>query len=342
MENPKVSIIIPVYNAKKFIQPCLTNCITQTLKEIEIIVIDDKSTDNTVDIVKEVMKKDERIKLIELDKNYRQGYARNVAIKEAKADYILFLDVDDAFTDDCAEEMYNQIIKDDADMTVCKFATIDDRNGNIYNKHEFANYADVPEELHRGFNYKKIPAIEIFNKCNVVWDKIYKKSFLLENNIEFPGGMFCEDDVFSFKAIFRAQKVSVLNKSLIFYRINRRDSSSNLKDRTTFDCFRMYKMIKADLMDLCLFFKYQFAFMNYQIYSFLFFYKQVNKCYKKEFFEMMQKELSVYANFIEDLYNKQNDPDAYAKLEMILKNNYYMYELKNFFSQITKSKKITK
>ena len=335
---PKVSIIIPVYNAKKFIKECLVNCMTQTLEDIEIIVVDDKSTDNTVELVKAVMREDSRIKLIELDKNYRQGYARNVAIEQSTADYILFLDVDDAFEKNCAEELYNQIIADDADMTVCKFATIDDSTGKVHYKHEFANYADLPKNLHRGFCYKDVVPLELFDKCNVVWDKIYKKSFLTENNIKFPGGMFCEDDVFSFQAVFKAKKISVLDKSLVFYRINRKDSSSNLKDRTTFDCFKMYKMIKENLMEQCIFFKLENAFMHYHIYSFLFFYRAVNKCYKHEFFNKMQKELSIYGGFIENLYNRENDPDTYEKLYDILKNNYFTYELKGFLNKFKKSK----
>ena len=77
--NPKVSIIIPVYNARLFIKECLVNCMNQTFEDIEIIVVDDKSTDNTVDLVKAVMREDSRIKLIELDKNYRQGYATRIS-----------------------------------------------------------------------------------------------------------------------------------------------------------------------------------------------------------------------------------------------------------------------
>lgn len=332
--SPKVSIIIPVYNAKKFIQPCLINCMNQTLEDIEIIVIDDKSTDNTVELVKQIMTEDSRIKLIELEENHRQGYARNVAIEQAQADYILFLDVDDSFTNNCAEEMYKKITEDDADMTVCKFATIDDETGKVAYEHEFQNYADLPKDLHKGFSYKDCEPIALFDKCNVVWDKIYKKSFILENDIKFPGGMYCEDDVFSFKAIFRAKKITVLDKCLVFYRVNRKTSSSNQKDRTTFDCFKMYEMIKADLLNLCIFFKFQNAFMQYQTYSFMFFYKAVNKKYRKEFFDRMKSELSVYEGFIEDKYNVTQDSETYKLLSSILKNNYYTFQLHRFFQKL--------
>lgn len=332
--KPCVSIIIPVYNAKKFIKECLVNCINQTLENIEIIVVDDKSTDNTVEIIKAVMREDKRIKLIELEENHRQGYARNIAIEQAEADYILFLDVDDAFTNDCAEQMYNKIKADNADMTVCKFATIDDNTGKLSYKHEFQNYADLPVKLHNGFCYKDCVPLDLFDKCNVVWDKIYRKSFLIDNDIKFPGGMFCEDDVFSFKAIFRAQKVTVLDKCLVFYRVNRKDSSSNLKDRTTFDCFEMYKMIKEDLMHQCIFFKLENAFMHYHIFSFLFFYKAVNKRWQKEFFEKMKAELSIYEGFLDNKYNQTSDTETYKVLSSILKNNYYSFEIYRFIQKL--------
>lgn len=325
--NPKVSIIIPVYNARLFIKECLVNCMNQTFEDIEIIVVDDKSTDNTVDLVKAVMREDSRIKLIELDKNYRQGYARNIAIEQSTVDYIMFLDVDDAYTNDCVEQMYNKISADDADMTVCKFATIDDNTGVLSQKHEFQNYADLPQKFHNGFCYKDVVPYDLFDKCNVVWDKIYKKSFLIDNDIKFPGGMFCEDDVFSFRAIFRAKKVTVLEKSLVFYRVNRATSSSNLKDRTTFDCFKMYEMIKNDLLEQCIFFKLENAFMHYHIFSFMFFYKAVNPKYRKEFFERMKKELSIYEGFLSDKYNKTSDPETYKVLQSILTNNYYTFQI---------------
>ncbi len=330
----KVSIIIPVYNEKKFIKNCLNCCINQTLEDIEIIVVDDKSTDNTVDIVKDIMREDSRIKLIELDKNYRQGYARNVAIEQATSDYIMFLDADDLYEKNCVEEMYNKIIADNADMTVCKFATIDDRTGKIsYKKYEAGNYASFSEKFHSGFCYKDIPPVELLEKCNVVWDRIYKKSFLVENDIKFPGGMFCEDDVFALQTAFKANKISVLNKSLIFYRINRPTSSSMLQDRTTFDCFKMYKIVKENIQKQGIYYKIEEGFMHYHVYSFLFFYRRVNKIYKREFFYKMQKELSVYEGFLEDLYNKEVNPDLYKKLHMILKNTFFMFELKKFFNK---------
>ncbi len=330
----EVSIIIPVYNAKKFIKECLVNCMNQTFEDIEIIVVDDKSTDNTVEIIKSVMKEDSRIKLIELDKNYRQGYARNIAIEQAQSDYIMFLDVDDAYTNDCVEQLYKKISEDDADMTVCRFATIDHNTGKVANEHEFNNYANLPVKLHNGFNWKDCVPLDLFDKCNVVWDKIYKKSFLKEKDIKFPGGMFCEDDVFSFRAIFRAEKVTVLNKSLVYYRINRKDSSSNLKDRTTFDCFAMYKMIKEDLQNQCIFFKLENAFMHYHIFSFLFFYKAVNKIYQKEFFDRMKQELSIYEGFIDDKYNMVSDPGTYKVLNSILKNNHITFEIYRFIEKL--------
>ena len=336
--SPKVSIIIPVYNAKKFIKECLVNCMNQTFEDIEIIVVDDKSTDNTAELVKAVMREDSRIKFIQLEENHRQGYARNIALEQAEGEYIMYLDVDDAYTNDCVEQMYNKISADDADMTVCKFYTIDHNTGKLEAEHEFQNYADLPVKLHNGFCYKDCVPLDLFDKCNVVWDKIYKKSFLLENDIKFPGGMFCEDDVFSFRAIFRAKKVTVLNKRLVYYRVNRNTSSSNLKDRTTFDCFNMYKMIKEDMLNQCIFFKYENAFMHYHIFSFMFFYKAVNKCYKMEFFNKMKKELSIYTSFIEDKFNMHQDPVTYNVLAGILNNNYFSFEFHRFIQKMKNKK----
>ncbi|MCR5261597.1 MAG: glycosyltransferase family 2 protein [Candidatus Gastranaerophilales bacterium] len=331
---PKVSIIIPVYNAAEFVEKCLKNCLLQTMRTLEVIVVDDKSTDNTVEIVQSVIEKDKRVKLIQLEKNSRQGYARNVGIQHAKADYIMFLDVDDGYENDCVELMYKKITEDDADMTVCKFYTLDYKTMLVETYHDFKNYADISENLYSGFCYKDLNPYEIFNKCNVVWDKIYKKSFILDNNITFPGGMYCEDDVFSFKAFFRAKKITVLDKYLVYYRVNRDNSSSVIGDETAFDCFRMMKLIRDDLLDLEIYYELYNAIVAYSVEVCLYFYGLVKKRLKKEFYNKMKKTLCRYWGYLDEISNQKYFTITYDNLEKIIYNNYYSYEIITFWERL--------
>lgn len=315
----KVSIIIPVYNGEFFVRNCLLSCLEQSLQDIEIIIVDDKSTDNTVKIIKEFQKKDNRIILIELKENHHQGNARNIGIKQSKSDYICFLDVDDTITKDCIEKVYKKIVDDQADMTIFQMYTIDHKTGEIKVNHEYSNYVDLPKELHNGFRFEDIPRKEIFNKCNVVWDKIYKKSFLIENNIKFPTDMFFEDDVFSFQALFKAKKITCLAERLIYYRVNRSDSTCILKDKNAFDCFKMYKKIKEEMINSGYYDSYKEEFMLFHVLSLFYFYNRTFKTIKKRFFQAMKQELPIYRYFIDDKKNKEKDLDLYLKLSELLK-----------------------
>lgn len=333
--SPKVSIIIPVYNASKFIQECLENCTGQTMRDIEIIVIDDKSTDNTVEIINDAILKDSRIKLIKLDQNYKQGYARNIGIENSNAEYIMFLDADDKFSPDCVEKMYNKITQDNAEITVCKFFLVEN-NIDITDKNEdfCTNFASFPEKFHSGYNYKDMEdKIDLFNRRNVVWDKIYKKKFLIENNIKFPKGMFCEDDVFTFRAIFRANKITILNEKLVYYTI-RENSSSKLKDETTFDCFKMYKYLREDLIKLGLFIKLQNEYMRFETYSILHFYDIINKKYKRKFFKRMYEELYQFKYYADTKSNKQADLRTYIILNTILRGNSFTFAVNCYFRKL--------
>lgn len=332
MIKPKVSVIIPVYNESKYIKECIQNCTSQSLDDIEIIVVDDCSTDDTCEKINLEAQKDNRIKLIRLKENRRQGFARNIGIKEAKADYIMFLDVDDRYSNDCIEKMYNKIVKDNSDMTVCKFFLIENGKDITLPNIEFcANFATFPKVFHDGYTYKDFrDKIDLFNRRNVIWDKIYKKSFLNENGIEFPAGMFCEDDVFTLRCIFRAKKITILDERLVYYTLNRFNSSSNLKDKTSFDCFRLYSLLKEDLIKLGIFAEIENEYMRFEVYSVLHFYDGIKKKYKKEFFNTMQADFSQFRYYIENAENKIHDKRTFTIIETVLKSNHPKFAI-NFF-----------
>lgn len=338
MTKPKVSVIIPVYNESKYIKDCIRNCTSQTMDDIEIIVVDDKSTDDTREKVLAECQRDNRVKLIPLKENRKQGFARNIGIQEAKADYIMFLDVDDKYSCDCVEKMYNKIVKDKSDMTVCKFFLIEDGKDITLPNIEFcANYATLPKVFHDGYCYKDFrDKIDLFNRRNVIWDKIYKKSFLVDNGIEFPAGMFCEDDVFTLRAVFRAKKITILDERLVYYTVNRLNSSSNLKDRTSFDCFKLYHLLKEDLIKLGIFNEIENEYMRFEVYSVLHFYDEIKKKYKKEFFKTMQSDFSQFRYYIENPENKIHDKRTFTIIETVLKSSHTRFAINFFLRKLLK------
>ena len=123
----KVSIIVPFHNVETYIEQCLKSLVNQTLTDIEIICIDDASTDASKDIVKGFMRKDERITLLNTEKPSGQSSARNMGLKIAKGDYIGFVDSDDWVEPDMFEKMYNRALDGDTDITMCQANLFDDK-----------------------------------------------------------------------------------------------------------------------------------------------------------------------------------------------------------------------
>ena len=207
----KVSVIIPVYNVEKYLEECLQSICNQTLKDIEIICINDGSTDKSGQILKDFAKKDKRIVLIE-QKNQGVSIARNNGLKAAKGEYIGFVDSDDWIDPDFYEKLYKTAQKFDADIALAGHKSYtDEKSGKEkitvkYNK----------EKVITNFN-KKIKSLEL---CVAVWDKIYKPNLILENQIWFPEGRTYEDGIWNLHIFYLAKKICTVPKCFYHYRYN--------------------------------------------------------------------------------------------------------------------------
>ena len=184
MSKIKLSIIIPCYNVEKYVEKSINSLIAQTLDNVEIIVVNDGSKDNTLKILKKYEKENSNIKLID-KKNAGVSAARNDALKIAKGEYIGFLDSDDWVEKDMFEKMYNKAINENLDIVACDTnAVYPDKNIIIKSN---VSRTSTPEEL-------------MINAYAVIWNKIYKKELL--NGITFKEGMtFCEDVLFLYSTL---------------------------------------------------------------------------------------------------------------------------------------------
>ena len=216
---PKVSVIIPVYNAEKYLRQCLDSVVNQTLKDIEIVCVNDGSPDNSLSILEEYASKDERIKIINQE-NQGQGYARNRALENACGDYIMFLDSDDFFEDEISiESAYNQIEKYGNDVAIFRFNDYIEHSGK--KRCSIKEYKDFLDKNNIDINNFVIKNLVDFSfvraaACN----KIYNRNFLVNNNIKFLEGYKLEDLYFLAKVAQYSESASVFNKPLINYRRN--------------------------------------------------------------------------------------------------------------------------
>ncbi len=203
----KVSVIVPIWNVEKYLPKCLDSLINQTLKDIEIICINDGSPDNCLNILKEYEAKDNRIIIID-QKNHGQGHARNSGLKIAKGEYIMFCDPDDYYELSMCEEMYNTIVDNDCDIVICKinsiyFANFDRKEAdeNWYNKFKFNGKQNINDNV-----------IMYTIESPVV--KIYKNSIITNFNIRFPNGILYEDNAFYYNYMAFAKNIFYLDKRL--------------------------------------------------------------------------------------------------------------------------------
>ena len=130
MSNIKVSVIVPVFNVESYLNESLDSILNQTLKDIEIICINDGSTDNSLDILETYSKKDKRIKIISKE-NEGQGVARNVGLDNAQGEYISFVDSDDFIKRDMLEKLYNKAENNDLDLVMCKVSSFDNETHEV-------------------------------------------------------------------------------------------------------------------------------------------------------------------------------------------------------------------
>lgn len=236
--KPKVSIIIPVYNAEKYIGKCLETVCNQTLKDLEIIVINDGSTDNSYEIINEYKNKDNRIITYNL-KNQGPSKARNKGLEIAKGDFIGFVDADDWCEVTMFEKLYNRAIKNNLDMVMCYATTFNAQTQAFNYEDTYFSMKDFPEELkNKTFTYKDIK--DVFFRIPVVaWNKLYKRELIVDNNIKFPDFLYFEDNVFSLHTLIKAKRIELLEENLIYYRQFTKHSITQ-KDETKLDLFRVF------------------------------------------------------------------------------------------------------
>ena len=215
----KVSIIVPVYNVEKYIDKCLDSLVNQTLKDIQIIIVNDGSKDDSIKIIKEYQEKyGNKIKYLEKE-NGGLSDARNYGIPYAEGEYIAFLDSDDYIEKNAYEEMYNIAKKEEADMVECDF------------------YWEYPNKRKEDIGIRYFDKKEMITNIRVVaWNKLIKREIINENKILFPKGYRYEDVEFTYKLIPHLNKVKFLEKPCIHY-IQRDNSIANTQNERTKEIF---------------------------------------------------------------------------------------------------------
>lgn len=217
----KISIIIPVYNAGKTIHKMIDSVINQTFKEIEIIIVNDGSTDNSLVVCESYATKDQRIKIINKS-NEGVSIARNIGLEYAKCDYIMFVDADDWLEPNICELMYNEMIKEDSDLVICNH--IIERNCGServsFNAHQKIHYEnDVKYKIVLSLiEEDKNDSIHERASFRSPWGKLFKRKLILEKKLSFDKDLSIgEDFIFDLQYLMLCDKVIILEEYLYHY-----------------------------------------------------------------------------------------------------------------------------
>lgn len=247
----KFSVIIPVYNVGKYLRDALNCLVNQTYSNFEAICVNDGSTDNSLEILKEYSNKDKRFVVI-TQENQGQGIARNKAIDIANGDYILFLDPDDLIETDTLEVLLQQIkAHKDVDIIQFDYITLTDnpRKNRIKSfKKQARKFLKFNLKNNQIYNWKDFQRLDLSNIGIAVWNKVYSSEFIKNNSIKFAPAKHGEDHIFSIKSTVLAKKILYINNVLYHYRIRSNSSAVKMSD-DNFCIFENIKYVKDFLTE---------------------------------------------------------------------------------------------
>ena len=292
MEKP-ITIIVPIYNVQFFLEECLSSISKQTYSNIEILLINDGSTDNSKNIAEKYVLIDSRYKLYN-KVNGGLSSARNYGIKKASGDYIIFIDSDDSVEPNFVERLYSSLIETDADISMCGYKEL-----NFSKSDRIPIRTDLP--CVNNMKTHSVNQFELWNECyyenncssagcTVVWNKIYKKS--LFNDLFFDEGKIFEDDYINFKLFDRCKKITIIPDCLYRYRRKKTgsitaDFHGNKKERLTPLLLRHIYFTKHKFeLKICV----EFFKMFTQLYFFDEKNKEFDKSYKKYVFALFLRQ----------------------------------------------------
>ncbi|CEH33395.1 glycosyltransferase family 2 protein [Romboutsia lituseburensis] len=207
-----ISIIIPVYNVENYIEECLKSIFNQTYKNIEVIIVNDGSTDRSKNIIEKFKLKYKNIIYLEQE-NKGVSEARNLGLRHAKGEYVMYIDSDDYMEINMIEEMYSKAKSLDYDIVICGHIKKYDHKPR---KDKIRVFNIIEKDVYT--NEDILGMMLEFKVNGFVWDKLFKRQQLIENKFYFQPNMYFEDWIPVMKQIYSSKKIGILNKPLYYYR----------------------------------------------------------------------------------------------------------------------------
>ena len=323
MNDCVVSIVVPVYNAEEKLMVCLGRLLRQTFCEIEIICVDDGSTDGSAEILAEYAISDPRIKVFRQE-NQGAGKARNFGLQNSAGQYVIFLDSDDLFEPDMIERMVREMRASEADAVLCRSDAFDDRTGET-----LCSEWKMPIELLEGeLTFAPLDKAGVLFQLiqGWPWDKMFKTDFVRSHNLQYPDLPNSQDLVFVFEALVSARRISVADKLLVHRRMNRSSSISNSRALHIEAPFEAVKLFSDFLKEKNLWELYQRSLYRWVLNFWLWHFTTLSGEAQKKCFYLMKRKWLPEFDF--ERFTKENyDPRDHKIYKKIVGETYCGYML---------------
>ena len=324
MNTIKVSIIIPIYNVEQYLKQCLDSVVNQTLKEIEIICVNDGSPDNCGQIIDEYAQKDKRIIAVH-KKNGGYASAINIGIEKAQGEYIGIVESDDWIAEEMYEKLYTKANKLNSDITKCAFYYVSDSKNM---KMHISNWVvSIANQFKTNFTLEECP--DLIGHFASIWSAIYKKDLLKDNNIKIDESIRPYEDLPFVAAVYsKAKSISIIPEGLLFYRQDALGSSTNAVKKTILNYITQRQnnreiLIKNQKFSKEIMEKYwKVAYVGSKE-----FFNKPNNIYKHQFYKRMQNLFKLsFSDKCEYLNFKKQEKKDFLR---IIKLPYVIYSMIN-------------
>ena len=283
----KVSVIIPVYNVEKYLRQCLDSVIGQTLQEIEIICVDDGSTDRSLEILKEYTEIDSRVQIL-TQQNAGAGAARNNGMRHATGKYLSFLDADDFFDRKMLEYAYEKAESESADISVYKC----DMYYTDRKEYVPANWVLKEKNLppFPTFSFRQISGNVFMTFMGWAWDKLFLKDFVDKYHLEFQEQRTTNDLFFVYSALVLAERITYIPEVLVHQRRDAADSLSKTREKSWTCFYEGLKALKAELQEYNIYEELEKDYINYALHFTLWNYETLAEPTKSKLKEKLTDE----------------------------------------------------
>ena len=308
MMNPLVSVIVPVYNVEDYLDDCITSLVNQTFEDIEIICVNDGSTDSSLDMLNEYASKDDRIRVFSKE-NGGPGSTRNYGLDRACGEYVLFVDSDDWLDLNAIKTLYEKAKADDLDLLIFLAENFDDNQNKFYEE-DYYNNIYIPNTLdNKVFNHKDLGK-HLFSVAVPPYNKLYRRSVLEKYNIRFPENVLFEDNPFHYEVLLGSRRMSIIRKHFVLRR-RRENSITSDVDEKFWDVIPVSNMVLDVFKKYNLFDEYLTHVLNFKLRYTMMWYGLIEEQYKEKYWKLLHDDFFEIYNdeakhniYLDNLSNK--------------------------------------